>query len=89
MAKQNKKISKNGNGAGNRNVAGNHAENKSQNSKKTENSTLHTPGRSVYMETERKKKVDVWRIKPYLAQSKKINIYTGKKIIVLNEREAH
>lgn len=49
--------------------------------------TLHKPGQVVYVEKERKR-VDVWRIKPYIAQAKKINIYTGKRIIVLNGREA-
>lgn len=49
--------------------------------------TLHKPGQIVYIEKERKK-VDVWRIKPYIVQVKKINIFTGKKIIVLNKREA-
>ncbi|MEW6528713.1 MAG: AMP phosphorylase [Candidatus Micrarchaeota archaeon] len=49
--------------------------------------TLHKPGQTVYIEKERKK-VDVWRIRPYIVQAKKINIYTGKKIVVLNKHEA-
>ncbi|VVB98107.1 AMP phosphorylase [uncultured archaeon] len=49
--------------------------------------TLHKSGQVVYVERE-KKRVDVWRVKPYIAQTKKINIYTGKKIVVLNKREA-
>ncbi|MBU0586631.1 AMP phosphorylase [Candidatus Micrarchaeota archaeon] len=49
--------------------------------------TIHKPGKKIYDEKQ-KKKVDVWRIKPYIVQAKKINIYTGKKIIVLNSREA-
>lgn len=57
------------------------------NGKKNGNHTMHKPGQVVYVERERKR-VDVWRIKPYIAQAKKINIYTGKRIIVLNRREA-
>ncbi len=67
---------KGGNGAGNGNGT-----------VKKNGHTLHQPGQTVYYEKERKK-VDVWRIKPYIAQARKINIYTGKKIVVLNKREA-
>ncbi len=49
--------------------------------------TFHKEGQKVYVEKE-KKKVDVWRIKPYIVQAKKINIYTGKRIVVLNKAEA-
>ena len=49
--------------------------------------TMHKPGEKVYVERERKK-VDVWRLKPYIVQARKINIYTGKRIVVLNKREA-
>ncbi|MDD5022893.1 MAG: AMP phosphorylase [Candidatus ainarchaeum sp.] len=35
-----------------------------------------------------KKKVDVWRYKPYVCTVKLVNVYTGKKIIILNELEA-
>jgi AMP phosphorylase len=48
---------------------------------------MHKPGTQVYIENQRKK-VDVWRIKPFIAQAKKINIFTGKKIIVINKSEA-
>lgn len=57
------------------------------NQKKNGECNLHKPGRIVYTEKE-KKRVDVWRVKPYITQAKIINIYTGKKIIVLNKREA-
>lgn len=54
---------------------------------KANNYTIHKPGQIVYREKERKR-VDVWRLKPYIVQAKKINIYTGKRIVVLNKREA-
>lgn len=60
---------------------------KNGNGKKNSGHTLHKPGQVVYVERERKR-VDVWRLKPYIVQAKKINIYTGKKIIVLNRTEA-
>ncbi len=34
------------------------------------------------------KKVDVWKYKKYLCKSKIVDVYTGKKIIVLNKEEA-
>lgn len=40
-----------------------------------------------YVEKE-VKRVDVWRYKPYVCKVKPIDIYTGKKIVVLNEQEA-
>ena len=40
------------------------------------------------MKNNKNNNKDVWRIKRYLPKAKKINIYTGKNIIVLNEREA-
>jgi AMP phosphorylase len=55
---------------------------------KTEDNTLYKPGQSKYVETPGKKKVDVWRYKPYLCKVKNIDIYTGKRVIVLNEKEA-
>jgi len=33
-------------------------------------------------------KVDVWKLKKYVCKVKPVNIYTGKKIIVLNQEEA-
>ncbi len=56
-------------------------------SRKNSTYTIHKPGQIVYVEKERKH-VDVWRIRPYIVQARKINIYTGKKIVVLNKREA-
>ncbi len=40
-----------------------------------------------YVEKEMKR-VDVWRVKKYTCKVKVIDIFTGKKIIVLNEEEA-
>lgn len=75
---------KNGNGAKTQ-VA---AAEKPKNGNGKNGHTLHKSGQIVYQEREAVKKVDVWRIRPYIAQARKINIYTGKKIIVLNRREA-
>ena len=35
-----------------------------------------------------KKKVDVWKYKEYKCNVKPINVYTGKRIIVLNKTQA-
>jgi AMP phosphorylase len=35
-----------------------------------------------------KKKVDIWRIKPYICRVKGIDVYTGKNVIILNDKEA-
>ncbi len=40
------------------------------------------------MEKTAEKGKDVWRIKRYRPKVKKIDIYTGKNVVVLNEREA-
>jgi len=49
----------------------------------------HIPGEEKFVETEKeKKKVDVWRYKPYICKVKEIDIFTGKRIIVLNHDEA-
>jgi len=53
-----------------------------------EDSTIYKPGQSKYVESPGKKKVDVWRYKPYVCKVKNIEIYTGKRVLVLNEREA-
>jgi AMP phosphorylase len=44
-------------------------------------------GKLQYVEKE-VKRVDVWRLKPYLCKAKVIDIKTGKMIIVLNEKDA-
>jgi AMP phosphorylase len=46
-----------------------------------------TNNKNAYIEKEIKK-VDVWRYKPYLCVVKHIDIKTGKRVILLNEREA-
>jgi len=48
----------------------------------------HVPGQEKYEERKEKKEVDVWRYKPYICKVKKIDIFTGRKIIVLNEDQA-
>jgi len=55
--------------------------------KDEEDPTLYKPGQSQYVEGV-KKKVDVWRYKPYVCGVKNIDIYTGKRVILLNEKEA-
>ena len=37
---------------------------------------------------KKKEKVDVWKYKKYICTVKPINVYTGRKIIVLNNDEA-
>lgn len=55
---------------------------------KEEDNTIYKPGQSKFVETVSKKKVDVWKYKPYICKVKNIEIYTGKRVLVLNEREA-
>jgi len=45
----------------------------------------HRPMHFVEKET---KKIDVWKFKRYICKVKKVDIYTGKNIIVLNTEEA-
>lgn len=63
------------------------ADKKNTNNMKNGAHTLHKAGETIYVEKQ-KKQIDVWKIRPYIAQAKKINIHTGKKIIVLNQDEA-
>lgn len=48
---------------------------------------MHKTKEERFFEKE-KKRVDVWRYKPYICQVREIDIYTGSRIILLNEREA-
>lgn len=51
------------------------------------NKNLEEGEKQKFVEKE-VERVDVWRYKPYICKVKPIDIYTGKRIIVLHEREA-
>jgi len=55
--------------------------------KKDEGNSSNNPNQMKFVETE-KKKVDIWRYKTYKCKVKNIDIYSGKRVILLNDMEA-